>query len=68
MEMKTFYNFRLLKPGKILNIFIKQEIMKALYFTACQVGKKIEMTSKNLFFQFLTHPFNVIQGYFGDTF
>ena len=57
MEMKTFYNFRLLNPGKILNIFIKQGDSEGTLFRACQVGKKIEMSSKNLFFQFLAHPF-----------
>jgi len=56
MEMKTFYNFRLLKPGKILNVFIKQADDKGTLLTACQVGKRIEMSSKNLFFQFITHP------------
>ena len=56
MEMKTFYNFRLLKPEKNLNVFIKQGDVEGTLFTACQVGKKIEMSSKNLFFQFITHP------------
>ena len=57
MEMKTFYNFRLLNPGKILKVFIKQRDAEGTLLTACQVGKKIEITSKSLFFQFLTHPF-----------
>ena len=57
MEMKTFYNFRLLNPGKILKVFIKQRDVEGTLLTACQVGKKIEITSINLFFQFLTHPF-----------
>jgi len=56
MEMKTFYNFRLLNPGKILNVFIKQRDEEGTLLTACQVGKKIEMSSKNLLFQFLKHP------------
>jgi len=56
MEMKTFYNFRLLKPGKNLNVFIKQGDAKGTLLTACQVGKRIEMSSKNLFFEFSTHP------------
>ena len=56
MEMKTFYNFRLLNPGKILNVFIKQGDSEGTLLTACQVGKKIEMSSKNLLFQFLKHP------------
>ena len=56
MEMKTFYNFRLLNPGKILSVFIKQEDSRGTLLTACQVGKKIEMSSRNLLFQFLKHP------------
>ena len=56
MEMKTFYNFRLLNPGKILNVFIKQGDSEGTLFTACQVGKKIEMSNKNLLFQFFSHP------------
>jgi len=56
MEMKTFYNFRLLNPGKILNVYIKQGDSEGTLFTACQVGKKIEMSGKNLLFQFLRHP------------
>jgi len=56
MEMKTFYNFRLLNPGKNLNVFIKQGDNQGTLLTACQVGKKIEMSSRNLLFQFLKHP------------
>ena len=56
MEMKTFYNFRLLNPGTILNVFIKQVDSEGTLLTACQVGKKVEMSSKNLLFQFLRHP------------
>ena len=56
MEMKTFYNFRLLKPKNILSVFIKQKDAEGTLLTACQVGKKIEMNSRNLFYQFLTHP------------
>ena len=54
--MKTFYNFRLLNPGKILNVFIKQRDSQGTLFTACQVGKKLEMSSKNLLLQFIKHP------------
>ncbi len=56
MEMETIYNFRLLKPGKILKVFIKQSDSKGPLLTACQVGKRLEMSSKNLLFQFLKHP------------
>ena len=56
MEMKTFYNFRLLKPGKILNVFIKQSDHEGTLLTACQAGKRIEISSKNLLNEFFTHP------------
>ncbi len=56
MEMKTFYNFRLLNPGKILNVYIKQRDSEGTLLTACQGGEKIEMSSKNLLLQFLKHP------------
>ena len=56
IEMEAFYNFRLLNPGKTLNIFIKESDKKGVLLIACQVGKKLEMTSKNLLFQFLKHP------------
>ncbi len=57
IEMKTFYNFRLLKPEKDLKIFIKQKDFEGVILTACQVGKKLQFNSKNLFIQFLKHPF-----------
>ena len=56
IEMKTFYNFRLLKPGKKLNILIKQNDEKGLLLIARQTGKRVDLTSKNLFFEFLKHP------------
>ena len=56
IEMKTFYNFRLLKPGKIINVFIKQSDIDGTLLIACQVGQKHELNSKNLFVQFLRHP------------
>ena len=54
--MKTFYNFRLLKPGKIINVFIKQSDKDGTLLIACQGGKQLELNSKNLFVQFLKHP------------
>ena len=54
--MKTFYNFRLLKPGTILSVFIKQADIEGTLLTACQTGKRLELNSKNLFVQFLKHP------------
>ena len=54
--MKTFYNFRLIKPGKKINILIKQNDEKGLLLIAQQVGKRLDLTSKNLFSEFLKHP------------
>ena len=54
--MKTFYNFRLLKPGKKINVLIKQNDEKGLLLIAKQTGKRLDLTSKNLFFEFLKHP------------
>ena len=56
IEMKTFYNFRLLKPGNIISIFIKLADIDGPLLTACQAGKRLELNSKNLFVQFLKHP------------
>ena len=54
--MKTFYNFRLLKPGNTMNVFIKQADIDGILLTACQSGKRLELNSINLFVQFLKHP------------
>ena len=56
IEMKTFYNFRLLKPGNNINVFIKQSDIDGALLIACQAGKQLELNSKNLFVQFLKHP------------
>tara|TARA_Y100000590_G_scaffold72825_1_gene80034 strand:- start:1426 stop:2196 length:771 start_codon:yes stop_codon:yes gene_type:complete len=56
IEMKTFYNFRLIKPGKKINVLIKQSDAKGLLLIARQTGKRLNLTSKNLFFEFLNHP------------
>ena len=41
IEMKTFYNFRLLKPGNTINVFIKQADIEGILLIACQVGKRL---------------------------
>ena len=56
IEMKTHYNFRLLKPGKRLNITIKQKDATGLLLIAQQQGERLSFTSKNLFLEFLKHP------------
>jgi len=56
IKMETFYNFRLLKPGKKINVLIKQNDEKGLLLIARQTGKRLDLTSKNLLFEFLKHP------------
>ena len=56
IKMKTFYNFRLSKPGNNINILIQQSDTDGPFFTARQLGKKINLNSQNLLHQFLKHP------------
>ena len=56
IEMKTFYNFRLSKPKKNINILIKQTDKNGPLLIAQQRGKRITLNSQNLFLQFLKHP------------
>ena len=51
-----FYNFRLLKPDNRISIFIREKDEVGTLLTACQVGKRIELNSKQLFLQFIKHP------------
>ena len=57
IEMKAFYNFRLIKPGKKIKIYIKESDKNGILLTACQIGKKLELNSRTLLSQFLRHPF-----------
>jgi len=56
IKMKTFYNFRLSKPGSSLDVLIKQTDAQGALLIAHQTGKRIKLNSKNLFYQFLKHP------------
>ena len=56
IKMEAFYNFRLLKPGKKLNVLIKQSDVNGTLLVAQQVGKQLDLTSKNLFYEFIKHP------------
>ena len=68
IEMKTFYNFRLLKPGNIINVFIKQADIDGTLLIACQTGKWLELNSKNLFVSVFKASPDVFQSYPSDTF
>jgi DUF1365 family protein len=54
--MKTFYNFRLSKPQKRIDILIKQTDISGPLLIARQVGKRLRLNGRNLFYQFLKHP------------
>ena len=56
IKMKTFYNFRLSKPQKKIDILIKQTDAFGPLLMARQVGKRVRLNSHNLFHQFLKHP------------
>ena len=56
IPMKTFYNFRLSVPKNKINVLIKQTDEKGPLLIAKQVGKRINLNSKNLFIEFLKHP------------
>ncbi len=56
IAMETFYNFRLSEPKKKINILIKQTDLKGPLLIAQQTGKRINLTSKNLLYQFFKHP------------
>ena len=56
IEMKTFYNFRLSHPNDRISVIIKQRDSRGPLLLASQVGKRIELNSLNLFYQFLKHP------------
>tara|TARA_B100001559_G_scaffold296755_1_gene280059 strand:+ start:552 stop:1322 length:771 start_codon:yes stop_codon:yes gene_type:complete len=56
IEMKTFYNFRLSKPGNNIDILIKQNDTYGPLLYARQTGKRIKLNTKNLLYQFFKHP------------
>ena len=56
IEMEMSYNFRLLKPGSRISIFIREKDVGGTLLTACQVGQRIELNSKQLFLQLVKHP------------
>ena len=57
IEMKTFYSFRLSKPDENIKILIKQtNTLKERVLIACQVGKKQDLSAKQLIINFFLHP------------
>ena len=54
--MKTFYNFRLNQPKDNLRIFIKQADKNGTLLSACQLGKKQDISTRHLIKNFAQHP------------
>ena len=61
MEMETAYNFRLAEPKETLSIFIKQTDDKGMLLSACQIGKKEQISTKKLVQNFFKHPMMTIK-------
>mgnify|MGYP003314360195 FL=1 len=61
MEMETSYNFRLSEPKETLSVFIKQKDNDGMLLSACQIGKKEQISTKRLLINFLKHPMMTIK-------
>tara|TARA_Y100000591_G_scaffold321634_1_gene336901 strand:- start:163 stop:924 length:762 start_codon:yes stop_codon:yes gene_type:complete len=61
MEMDTSYNFRLAEPKEKLSVYIKQSDKDGMLLSACQIGKKEKLSTKNLLMNFLKHPMMTIK-------
>ena len=61
MEMETSYNFRLSEPKETLGVFIKQKDRDGMLLSACQIGKKEQISTKRLLINFLKHPMMTIK-------
>ena len=61
MEMETSYNFRLSEPKENLSVFIKQKDIDGMLLSACQIGKKEQISTKRLLINFFKHPMMTIK-------
>ena len=61
MEMETSYNFRLVEPKETLSIFIKQTDVEGTLLSACQIGRKENISTKQLLINFVKHPMMTIK-------
>ena len=61
MEMETVYNFRLAEPKQTLSIFIKQTDGEGILLSACQIGRKENISTKQLLINFFKHPMMTIK-------
>ena len=59
--MKTHYNFRLAEPKETLSIFIKQTDIDGILLSACQIGKREDISTGQLLTNFFKHPMMTIK-------
>ena len=60
-KMDTHYNFRLAEPKETLSVYIKQTDKSGMLLSACQIGKKEQISTKRLLINFLKHPMMTIK-------
>ena len=56
MDMETYYNFKLINPGKHLSVFIKQTDDDGTVLTATQTGIRKDFSLKQLLINFFKYP------------
>ena len=61
MDMKTYYNFKLLNPNNKLSVFIKQSDKIGTILTASQTGEKKEFNFNQLLINFFKYPLMTIK-------
>ena len=54
--MDTHYNFRLAEPKETLSVYIKQTDKSGMLLSACQIGKREKISTRQLLINFLKHP------------
>ena len=61
MDMKTYYNFSLLKPSNKLSVTIKQSDDEGIVLSAVQTGDRKEFTFKQLVLNFFKYPLMTVK-------
>ncbi len=61
IEMDTYYNFRLVEPKETLSVYIKQTDKNGMLLSACQIGRKEKISTKQLLINFIKHPLMTIK-------
>ena len=61
IKMETYYNFRLSEPKETLSVYIKQTDQEGMLLTACQIGTKENISTRNLLLNFFKHPMMTIK-------